>query len=84
LLSALQTFTPHVLVLSTSFLPAFPKIRPMLRRTRTALLLLAEDHNCILYTRWLRAQGMEGPLIVDAMRRVARAKLFVQDRSSDT
>jgi DNA-binding NarL/FixJ family response regulator len=88
LLSALQTFTPHVLVLSTSFLPVFPRIQPMLRRNRTALLLLAEDHDRILYTRWLRAQGivyrsMDGPLIVDALRRVARGELFVQDRSSD-
>jgi DNA-binding NarL/FixJ family response regulator len=88
LLSALQTFTPHVLVLSTRFLSAFPKIEPWLKQGRTALLLLAEDHDRILYTRWLRAQGivyrsMDGPVIVDAMRRVAGGELFVQDRSSD-
>ncbi len=88
LLSALQTFTPHVLVMSTSFLPAFPKIQPVLRRNRTALLLLAEDHDRIPYARWLGAHGivyrsMDGPVIVDAMRRVARGELFVQDRSSD-
>ncbi|MGB8768595.1 MAG: hypothetical protein WCC92_03200 [Candidatus Korobacteraceae bacterium] len=88
LLSALQTLTPHVLILSTGFLPAFSKIRPMLRRNRTALLLLAEDHDRVPYTRWLHAQGtvyrsMDGPVIVDAMRRVARGELFVQDGNSD-
>jgi DNA-binding NarL/FixJ family response regulator len=88
LLSALKTFTPHVLVLSTSFLPAFSKIQPILRRSRTALLLLAEDHDRVPYTRWLRAQGivyrsMDGPFILDVMRRVARGELFIQDHSSD-
>jgi DNA-binding NarL/FixJ family response regulator len=88
LLSALQTFTPHVLVLSTSFLPAFPKIEPVLKRDRTALLLLAEDNDRAAYVRWLRAQGVvyrsiDGPVLLDAMRRVAQGELFVQNRSSD-
>jgi len=88
LLTALQTITPKVLVLSTSFLPAFPKIEPVLNRSYTALLLLAEDNDLAAYGRWLRAQGvvyrsMDGPVLVDAMRRVARGELFVQDRSSD-
>ncbi len=88
LLIALQTITPKVLLLSTSFLPAFSKIEPMLKRDRTALLLLAEDNDRAAYGRWLRAQGvvyrsMDGPAIVDAMRRVAQGELFVQDRSSD-
>jgi DNA-binding NarL/FixJ family response regulator len=88
LLSALQTLSPHVLVLSTSFLPAFSKIERMLKRRRTALLLLAEDNDRAAYVRWLRAQGvvyrsMDGPVLVDAMRRVARGELSVQYRSSD-
>ncbi len=88
LLQALQTITPKVLLLSTSFLPAFSKIEPVLRRDRTALLLLAEDNDRAAYGRWLRAQGvvyrsMDGPGLVDAMRRVAQGELFVQDRSSD-
>ena len=88
LLSALRTFTPHVLVLSTGFLPAFPKIEPVLKRNRTALLLLAEDNDRVAYVSWLRAQGvvyrsMDGPALVDAMRRVAAGELFVQSRSSD-
>jgi DNA-binding NarL/FixJ family response regulator len=88
LLEVLQTVIPHVLVLSTSFLPAFSKIQPMLKR-QTALLLLAEENDDrASYVRWLRAQGivyrsMDRPVIIEAMRRVARGELFVQDRSSD-
>jgi DNA-binding NarL/FixJ family response regulator len=88
LLRALKTFTPHVLVLSTSFLASFSKIKPVLKPSQTALLVLAEDHDRTAYVRWLRARGvvyrsMDGPVLVDAMRRVARGELFVQGRSSD-
>ena len=88
LLTALQTIVPNVLVLSTSFLSAFPKIEPVLKRSRTALLLLAEDNDRAAYVRWLRAQGViyrsiDGPVLIDAMRRVAQGELFVQGRSSD-
>ena len=88
LLSALKTLVPHVLVLSTSFLPAFHKVRRVLKRRQTALVVLAEDNDQVAYGRWLRAQAvvhrsMAGPVIVDAMRRVARGELFAQDASSD-
>jgi DNA-binding NarL/FixJ family response regulator len=88
LLSALKAFTPHILVLSTRFLPAFSKIQRMLKRRRTALLVLTEENDRVAYMRWLRAQGvvyrsMDGPALVDAMRRAAQGELFVQDRSSD-
>ena len=49
LLRALKTFTPHVLVLSTRFLPAFSKIKPVLKPSQTALLMLAEDHDRTAY-----------------------------------
>jgi DNA-binding NarL/FixJ family response regulator len=88
LLNVLETFIPQVLVLSTNFLPAFKKIHPVLKRGRTALLLLAEDNDRAAYTRWLPARGvvfrsMDGPMMVDAMRRVGRGELFVQKQSSD-
>jgi DNA-binding NarL/FixJ family response regulator len=88
LLTALQTIVPNVLVLSTSFLSAFPKIEPVLKRGRTALLLLAEDNDRAAYVRWLQAQGVvyrsiDGPVLIDAMRRVAQGELFVQGRSYD-
>jgi DNA-binding NarL/FixJ family response regulator len=88
LLNALETSVPHVLVLSTSFLPAFSKINPVLKWSQTALLVLAEDHDRTAYVRWLRARGvvyrsMDRAVLVDALRRVARGELFVQSRSSD-
>ncbi len=88
LLSTLREVQPHVLILSTSFLPAFSKVERMLKRRQTALLVLTEEDDRVAYMRWLPAQGvvyrsMDGPTIVDAMRRVARGELSVQDRSSD-
>ena len=88
LLNALETFTPHVLVLSTSFLPAFSKIELALKRNQTALLVLADDHDNTAYVRWLLARGvvyrsMDIPVLIDALRQVARGELFVQSRSSD-
>ena len=86
--NTLKAVNPHVLILSTSFLPAFSKIQRMLKRRQTALLVLTEENDRVAYVRWLRAQGvvyrsMDGPALVDAMRRVAQGELFVQDRSSD-
>jgi DNA-binding NarL/FixJ family response regulator len=88
LLSTLKSANPHVLILSTNFLPAFAKIQRILKRRQTALLVLAEENDRIAYVRWLRAQGavyrsMDGPGFEDAVRRVAQGELFVQSRSSD-
>jgi DNA-binding NarL/FixJ family response regulator len=88
LVRALKTITPNVLVLSTSFLPAFSKIEPLLKRSHTGLLVLAEENDRTAYVRWWRAQGvvyrsMNVPVLVDAMRRVARGELFIQDGSCD-
>jgi DNA-binding NarL/FixJ family response regulator len=88
LLSLMETLVPHVLVLSTNFLPAFAKIEPVLKRRRTALLILAEENDRIAYVRWLRAQGIvyrsaDGPVLIDALRRVASGESFLQNASSD-
>jgi DNA-binding NarL/FixJ family response regulator len=89
LLRTLKKVKPHVLVLSTDFLPVYPKIQRMLKRRKTALLVLAEGNDrAAYYMLWLRAHGivyrsMDGPVFLDAMRRVARGELFLQDPSSD-
>jgi DNA-binding NarL/FixJ family response regulator len=88
LLTTLKRVKPHVLMLSTNFLPALSKIQRILKRRQTALLVLTEEDDRIAYVRWLRARGvvyrsMDGPALIDAMRRVARGELFIQDRSSD-
>jgi len=89
LLSTLKKVNPHVLVLSTDFLPVYPKIQRMLKRRKTALLLLAEQNDQVDYMQWLRAHGIvyrwvDVPVLLDAMRRVASGDLFLQDPSSDT
>ncbi len=88
LLSTLKEIKPHVVILSTAFLSAFSKIQRRLKRHQTALLVLTEENDQTAYVRWLRAQGviyrsMDGPALIDAMRRVASGELFVQSRSSD-
>jgi DNA-binding NarL/FixJ family response regulator len=80
-LSTLKKAKPHVLILSTSLLPALPKIERMLERHQTALLLLAEENDQNAYFQWLRAHGivdrsMDEPTLVDAVRRVARGELL--------
>jgi hypothetical protein len=88
LLTALKRANPHLLMMSTSFLPVFSQIQRALLRRQTALLVLAEDNDRVAYVRCLRARGvvyrsMGGDSMIDAMRRVARGELFIQKRSSD-
>ena len=88
LLYTLREVNPQVLILSTDFLPALSKIKWMLKRRKTALLLLAEANDQTAYMQWLRAHGivyrsMDEPAVVDAVRRVGRGELFIQDPSSD-
>jgi len=88
LLNTLKEVSPQVLILSTNFLAVFSKIHRTLKRHQTALLVLTEEDDRFAYTRWLQAQGviyrsMNGPALVDVLRRVARGELFVQNRGSD-
>lgn len=88
LVSTLKKANPHVLVLSTNFLSVFPRVQRILKRRRTALLLLAEENDQVDYMQWLRAHGIvyrsvDVPVLLDAMRRVARGELFVQNGGSD-
>ena len=48
----------------------------MLKRRKTALLLLAEENDQVDYMQWLQAHGIlyrsvDEPALVDAVRRVA-------------
>ena len=88
LLSTLKQAKPRVLILSTSFVPALQQFQRMLERRKTALLVLAEENDQTAYMDWLRAHGIvyrsiDEPALVDAVRRVARGELFVQESSSD-
>ncbi len=88
LMSTLKRAKPHVLILSTGLLPALPKIEQKLEKRKTALLLLAEENDRTAYMKWVRAHGivyrsMDELSLVDAVRRVARGELFVQEPTSD-
>jgi DNA-binding NarL/FixJ family response regulator len=88
LLNTLTTVNPHVLILSRGFLPAFSKIKRMWKRHQSALLVLTEENDPIVYVCLLGAQGilyrsMEGPDMVGAVRRVARALSLAQNLSPD-
>jgi DNA-binding NarL/FixJ family response regulator len=87
LLKALETISPHVMILSTGFLPAFSEIQQYLNRWRSALLVLTEENDHIAYVRWLGARGVvsrsiDGAVMAEAVRRVARGDLFVPDGSA--
>jgi DNA-binding NarL/FixJ family response regulator len=86
-LSTLKLTNPHVLILSTSFLSVFPKIQRILKRCKTALLVLAEDNDEADYMQWLRAHGVvhrstDSPVLLDAIRRVTQGELRNKDRNS--
>jgi len=88
LLSTLREADPHVLILSTNFLPVISKIERQLEQRRMALLLLAEEYDQTAYLQWLPAKGVvyrsiDEIAFVDAVRRVAHGELFVQNSSSD-
>jgi two-component system, NarL family, invasion response regulator UvrY len=88
LLNILPTISPHVLILSRGFLPAFSKSRRMWKRHQSALLVLTEENDPIAYVRLLGVQGilyrsMEGSDMVDMVRRVARVVPLAQNLSSD-
>jgi len=60
----------------------------MLERCEITLLLLAEENDQTDYMQQVHAQGIvyrstDEPALVDAVRRVARGELSVQERSSD-
>ena len=74
LLNTLKEVNPHVLILSTSFLPALSKIQQMLKRRKTAPLVLAEENGrgrlCALvattrarqsFDGWPRHRGCDAP-----------------------
>ena len=88
LLSTLKQAKPRVLILSTRFVPALQQFQRVLERRKTALLVLAEENDQSAYMDWLRAHGIvyrsiNEPALVDAVRRVARGELFVQQSISD-
>src|SRR5271169_5651851 len=82
MLNALEHFRAQVLLISTNFLPLFSEIQARAVRQATSILVLAEAGDEASAFIAMGAQGVvycsiNGPTIVDAVRRLARSKTFV-------
>ncbi len=87
MLNALEHFRPRVLLISTSFLPLLSEIQALVMRQTTSILVLAETEDEASAIIAMGAQGIvcrsvNGPTIVDAVRRLARGETFVHTQES--
>jgi len=88
MLNALEHFRAHVLLISTNFLPLFSEIQARAVRQTTSILVLAETGDEASAFIAMGAQGVvyrsiNGPTIVDAVRRLAHGKTFVHTPSAE-
>src|ERR1035438_4185937 len=82
MLNALEHLRAHVVLISTKFLSLFPEIQALTARHNTAILVLAEPGDEASPFVAMGAQGVvyrsiNGPSIVEAVRRLARGETFV-------
>lgn len=83
MLTALDRLRAHVLLVATSFLPLYSEIQPLTERRGTAILVVAENGEAASAYVAIGAQGVvyrsvNGPTIVDAVRRLARGETFIE------
>ncbi|HVO78558.1 MAG TPA: response regulator transcription factor [Candidatus Bathyarchaeia archaeon] len=81
-LSTLEHLRAHVMLVSTSFLPLFDSIRQLTAGHDTKILILAEPNDRAAAFMALGVQGVvyrsvNGPGIVEAVRRLARGETYV-------
>ena len=82
MLNALEHLRTHVLLISASFLPVLDEIRELTARNHTKILVLAEPSDETAAFVALGVQGVvyrsvNGPAIVEAVRRVARGEAYI-------
>jgi len=87
MLIALERLRARVLMISTYFLPRFAEIQALTARNSTAILVLAETGDQPAAFVAMGVQGVvfrsvNGPTIVDAVRRVANGETFVDTPDS--
>ena len=87
MLNALERLRTHVLLISTSFLPMFPEIQSLTARHSTAILVLAENGDeaaafVAMGTQGVVYRSVNGPSIVEAVRRLARGETFIHSPNS--
>jgi DNA-binding NarL/FixJ family response regulator len=82
MLNALEHLRAHVLMISTRFLPQFSQVQELTARHNTAIMVLAEPGDAASAFILMGALGVvyrsiNGPTIVDAVRRLARGETYV-------
>ena len=87
MLSALERLRARVLMVSTSFLPRFAGVTALTTSRSTAILVVAENSDEAAAFVAMGVQGViyrsiNGPDVVDAMRRLARGETFVHVSNS--
>ena len=80
MLNALEHLRAHVLMISTRFLPQFSQVQELTARHNTAIMVLAEPGDAASAFIVMGALGVvyrsiNGPTIVDAVRRLGRGEL---------
>jgi DNA-binding NarL/FixJ family response regulator len=88
MLNALEHLRTHVLLISASFLPVLDEIRELTARNQTKILVLAEPFDETAAFVALGAQGVvyrsvNGPAIVEAVRRVARGEAYIHTPNAE-
>lgn len=87
-MNALDHLRAHVLLISTSFLPLFAEIQPLTMRHETKILVVAElgDEAAAFVATGVHGvvyRSVNGPAIVDAVRRLARGEAYVHTPNSE-
>jgi DNA-binding NarL/FixJ family response regulator len=82
MLNALEHLRTHILLISTNFLPYFNQIRSLTAVNDTRILVLAEQNDeaaafVAMGVHGVVYRSVSGPVIVDAVRRVARRENYV-------
>jgi len=87
MLNALERLRTHVLLVSTFFLPELPAIQGLTSRNSVAIMVVAENGEeaapfVAMGVQGVAFRSINGPTIVDAVRRLARGENFVHSPSS--
>jgi DNA-binding NarL/FixJ family response regulator len=86
--NALERLNPHVLLVSTSFLPLFTDIQALTAPRCVAILVLADAGDeasafIALGAHGVAYRSINGPTIVEAVHRLARGEVYVHAPNSE-
>ena len=87
LLNALERLRPRILILASSYLSILPQVQEITREHNTSVLVLCDNTETASDFMRTGVQGVmyrsaSGPMMVDAVRRLARGQTFLQGPNS--